>query len=394
MAVLTAMVNQAQEPPAGSINDLAVRIAMTNPDVWSAGISGRAAAEEVLASNVLPDPVVEFEHLWGSPGTKLTAAVSQELQLPTLFSARERLATSYTDAGRNKVWAQWSEKALEAKLVILDIIHVRRCVSELNGLLANLDTLEMHAARAVAGGEMTVLDRRKVGIEKVGVRQKIAEFESQLPALYGQLSALGDGRDYTQMVDGLTEYPAEPMLTLDQYLAESQRDYRYRQNTLDSDVIDASLALSRAERLPTLSLGYVFNREEGVNFNGLNLSMTLPIYSNRHRRAAIEVQREQLEADGQALSVEVQSGVRALYAEADVLKAQIAELSPLVNDTETQSLLMRALDTKVITVLDYIANINYFTDARLMLMDAQYRYTCALARLNRYSLSDLIEAQN
>lgn len=376
----------------GQVDDLARQIASTSPSVRAASLGARSEVEEIRAENRLPDPAAELENLWGPDGAnKFTASISQEFEFPTTYHYRALASRDGDRAIEYLHRSVWLEKALEAKLLIIDYIFNVRQIATLHKLCTNLDSLASVSERAFRGGEIGMLDLRKVQLERNALLHRVATLEAEQTDLIGQINALGaPGTDMEIALGNLSDFPVQPFLSLADYekqAADMNPTLAY--NALQKDSRQNLLKSAKASRLPSISLGYIYNREEGATFHGLSASLSLPVWSNSARLRSLSLQADELMVQSESVAVAESANIAALHASAKRVSSSIesesAILSP-ASEPPAQELLLKALRGGQISVLDYLSEANYFVEAELQLEEARHHLATDLAKLNKYLL--------
>lgn len=378
---------------AQSVDALARTIAMQSPATTSASLPAALTAAEIRADNVLSDPTVELENLWGAGGiNKFTASVSQEFQFPTVYKSRSNAANTASLATSWLERKAYIERALEAKKLIIDYIYNRRCIATLTRLGENLDSVMSLTRSAEQGGELTVLDTRKIEIEQTTLMRRIAEMRASAAELVGQINALGSaGADYSPQLVSLDNYPMEALRPVQEYREQAERMNPTLQ--VSQIMAESQRQLSKAykaERLPSFSLGYVYNREEGMNFNGVNFSATLPLYSNPHRRETAELQALQYKSEGESEAINEAATIDALHASATEMQAYLDRQSTAAmagSNRSSLDLLGTAYNAGYINLITYLTEANYFIEAELTLEESLHTQALTLARLNKYYIA-------
>ncbi len=146
----------------------------------------------------------------------------------------------------------------------------------------------------------------------------------------------------------------------------------------------AQASVTRSGRYPSFSLGYRHAFEEGTHFDGFSVGIGLPIYSRRHANAASKASL--LAAENTALQLEndLMAGMRADYAAALSLSAQLDDMGPAVENADNLRLLRRALDGGELSLLDYLGEVNFFREALLEYNSLRSAYMLRLASLSRH----------
>ena len=389
-AIILSSLLAVTSARADILDNAACAIAAASPEVANSTLGGQSEVEGILADNRLPDPAVELEHLWGNKGAgnKLTVNVSQEFEFPTVYSRRRTAASTTSRALEFLQRSTFMDKALEVKELLIEYIHTRNCLSIYGRILDNIDSLASATDRAISGGELMRLDASKLRIERIGVEGQIAILDGRLAEITSTLSGIAGGADVTEVLSTLPgDIPFEQLLTKDHYQRQAiEADPRIDYN---STMAEAALARSRvidASRLPSFSLGYIFNREGGADFQGLSAGISLPIYSMEHQRKAVAMERENLLAQNDMLTISSQTMVAGTYARAERQRDLVMKYRTVLADASYPDLLDRAYASRTITLLTYLQETRYFTEAHIALFDAERDYALSLARLNRYTL--------
>ncbi len=352
-------------------------------------LAARAEAEDTRAENTLPDPTVELERLWGSTaeaGGKFALSVSQEFEFPTVYGARSKAANLQSTAADALHDAAFLDKVLEAKLIILEIIYTNQCLQAKAEIRDNLLKMLDAGVRATSGGEISVLDRNKLSIELALLDADIASVNGDLTRLLAELSDLAGGADLSADALAISAFPDPHIPTIEEYRAAMASDPQGAYTRTMLEASDAQVKAINASRLPTFSLGYTYNAESGMRWGGVNFGVSIPLYSRRASRRAIDLRRDDLTLNQEMLETSRVASARADIENAHRLQTLIATMAPAVNDPENARLLRVAYDGGHITLHEYLGQLNYFTEARLQLLRARFDLATAAARLNRYNL--------
>ncbi len=131
-------------------------------------------------------------------------------------------------------------------------------------------------------------------------------------------------------------------------------------------------------------MGYRHAFEEGAHYNGIAVSLTLPSF-NRSRRLATaqyEASEAAFEYDSQLMTAIAET--TGQYLSAVGLQDIMDMYREAVEDNSYLELLMTAFEGGELTILDYILEMNLYTESYLIYLDLAYRYNLALARVDRY----------
>lgn len=380
--LIATVALQAQDPISRIIDE----IVENNPDLKGKTALVEADRAERANANVLPDPEVSVSHLWGGNiGNKYSVAVSQGFDWPGAYGARRRAASSAMQAAGFRLLADRLELSLNAKERLYELVYVRQQIELLHRLGANLDSLQASIDRGFEKGELTVLDQRKIRIERYKFNASLIDLQAREQAISSEIAALAPG--VTLPLDMVQAYPVEPQLSADEYMAQvAAFEPAYLAADMQAEAEKDEAHAARLSKYPGFSLGYEFENEMGDKFNGFSAAVTLPfLYGDKGRTAAL-ARRQAAEFDRIAAEASARSRIEASLRECTLWSSQCRAYVDVFGDNQYLVLLSKAYRGGQINVIDYFSEMNYFYETTLQYLEADYRYRCALASLNRYSM--------
>lgn len=319
------------------------------------------------AENSLSGLEVGVEHKWPQQtgaGNRWGIEVSQEIEWPGIYGARRKAAANL--AGIKSNAAAQTERWLRFEIAdrLLQVIDARKRLDILADIQSNLEEVSASLARMLDNGQATVIDVRKAELELLAVREKVSDTRAE----YDRLAALvGFGQIIPSGLDQLTDYPDTtvelPLMTPDDI--EKQIAV---QRSLDN------AGLERMKNMPSLSVGYVHDFEEGVHFNGFSIGLKLPAYGARKSNTAAQLEAEtrQMELD-QARAQRIASQT-ADIAELKHLSELIGEYERIFESDDYLRLLRKSFDARQITLTQYLLDQNQYLTTRLDYLALKLRY--------------------
>lgn len=382
LAGLTALTANAQ-----SFDEVLSRIVKSNPEIVAVEQRNNATIESLAAENNLADPEIEANHLWGKTENRMGFGISQSFDWPGLYKARSKSINASKIALHELYKSSLLDKTLEVKLLMIDFIAAKCNYSYFSCVKANMDSLQKKYSDAYAKGEVSILDLNKVKIERLKVSRQANECKLRCENVRSQIAALTTDSEALAMLDNINGYPTDVILSEAEYeqLIE-QNDPNIAYYAAMTNVADRNISVARMQGLPSFSLGYEFAREEGMNFNGVTFSMSLPFFSKRHKKASAISEKAAYEAEFLSEKVKTFSQMRSLRNETRLLSEEVNEYAPIISDDTHLTLLKKALDGGEINLFTYIQELNYFIEARSDYENLVYQYNQSLTKLNRLKL--------
>ena len=356
-----------------------------NGEVHAAIASEEAALAGARSENTLPGAEVDFEHLWGENGSgnRYSVGVSQEFEMPWVYSARRSAIKAQAQAVDYAKAAIWADKALSVKQLIIDIINAKQRLAFYQELGLNLATIDSLTRRSFELGNATVLDVRKLQLSILDNNRSIDACQADLTSLEASLRGLGAEFD-----GNTTVWDSYPTQALTAASTNPEDYYQYHLGRLNAQAAQHQATAIRRQAWPTLAVGYQYSYEDRTNFHGLTVTLRLPSYSQRQRRLAADLAAQALVSQYDFELAQAMSEAAGEAAAAQAMQRSMDDYAALSGDTSYLVLLHKAFMGGELSVIDYLNEVNLFKGARLSFIDLEYRYNLALARLNRYRSVD------
>ena len=119
------------------------------------------------------------------------------------------------------------------------------------------------------------------------------------------------------------------------------------------------------KRMPSFSVGYLHDFEEGVHFNGLSIGITLPDFGAGKSAKAAELEAETAQMKREEARAMRNVEVAANIAEAARLTAVLAEYDKALSQSDYLRLLKKSFDAGQITLTQYLLDQNWYLTTRL-----------------------------
>ncbi|MDE6323668.1 MAG: TolC family protein, partial [Paramuribaculum sp.] len=341
-------------------------------------------------ANNLEDPEISVSHVWGAEGigNKFGIEVSQSFDWPGVYSARSEAVAKNSLALKHLAEANRIELILQAKCLLIDLSNAAMKRNAYRNALKVIDSLSVIVAKDVERKEVSILDGNKLKIERISISRKYNDAVNVFNDAYVQLIELNGGKARPDIVEYADrEFTLPSLRSLDDYLLESananpEMSYRAQLSKLNL----ANEKVAKLESLPGFSVGLRHELEQGDRFNGFSVSMSLPFLSSRGKKKAAKAQTVASELETDRISVSTRARITGDYNSAKQLMQEISEYKLIIEAEDNLRLLNRAFEARHISVLDYISDLVYFTDATCEYLDLNHAYRLKLASLERYSL--------
>lgn len=388
MIIIAATLAMANAANAITIEDVIANVKQNNKELKYTTAQIDAQASEIKTNNNLSNPVVEGGYLFGKgpAENKWEVGVSQEFEWPGLYSSRGAANKARVEAMKLGYSVKQLQLLTEAYGVCLDIISLNRQIEYEKNIQSNIDALYEKNMKAFEHGEVSVIDINKLKVERIGLQQKIDDCVLRRDALVKQLEGYNANMPLAG-VESLNEYPAQQLVSLDEYLAEAKESApEVMQYRADMAADEKDVKVAKMQGLPKFSLGYKHANEEGNSFNGATVGVSLPIFENRGKKKAAKAKAisSQLVYDNAVLALT--NEVTTNYNKATTLGKQLAGYSEALDGVNNVEILNKALAGGQISLLTYLQEVRYFVEARAVMLEMESEYNQVLVNLNKYKM--------
>lgn len=372
---------------ADTVGDVLKQVASNNLTLQALAHDNQADVLDIKASNSIGGPSVEYSPFFtkGYSGVvESELVVSQEIDFPTKYAARNKQAKMQNIVGEQLLIKQRRDILLQAQLLCIDLIRLNQTLSMLHERLANSETLLQMYQKRMDAGDANALELNKVKLDCMEVRTLVNEAQGERTSLLQQLRQLNGGKPIDVIDTVLPEYPQ--ITNFESYRAlalASDADVAVAQTALRA--ADMNLKLQKNEWLPNISFGYRRNTEQGEGINGFLVGVSFPLYSNSNNVKAARQRRESAELQVMQAQNEAEASMRTNYEQLQGLQ-QVIDHSDVKLLQESLTLFAKALQHGEITALVYYVEINSIYEKLQRHIDLHCQSVKLLAELHKAEL--------
>ena len=337
---------------ADTVGDVLKQVAANNLTLQSLAHDCQADVLEIKAGNALAGPSVEYSPFFTKAYSGVAESelvVSQEIDFPTKYAARNKQAQMQQTVGDHLLAKQRRDILLQAQLVCIDLIRLNQTLTMLRERLANSETLLQMYEKRMEAGDANALELNKVKLDCMEVRTLVSETQGERTALVQRT-----------LMDVATR-------------------------CVSAGAADMNLKVQKNEWLPSISFGYRRNTEQGEGINGFQVGVSFPLYSNSSNVKAARERRQSAELQVTQAQHEAESSLRTSYEQLQGLQ-QVINHSDVKLMQESLSLFAKALQQGEITALVYYEEINGIYEKLQRHIDLHSQSVKLLAELHKNEL--------
>ncbi len=343
-----------------------------------------ADRHQMKSESNLGETEIEYSPFYTSGVGRMASSelvVSQGFDFPSLYAARRKAQmAAYAQMGCEQL-ALKQDILLQARLLCLQIIYLRKCMAIEDQRMEALSRMEQLLNVKLENGEATIIEVNKLKIEKSGLEKTRLQTASSLQKARHALQALNGGKE---VAFSRTDYPQQGEMeddasVLTRYLAN---DAGLKATRLSVETAAGKVKVSKMESLPQLAVGYRRNTELKEVSNGFLVGASIPIFSNRHKTREARKRQEAAELDAAEKQSSTQSYVESLLEERNLLRTALATFSMSLTDS-TLATLATATDEGQITAIGYWQEAEALYKSKSDYEECLYTLQCIEAMLRK-----------
>ncbi len=373
---------------AQSVDSLLAGVAARNKTLRSQQGRAGAAALQYKVGNTLPDPKVEYEYMKGYPataGAQNDLTVIQSLDFPTAYGKRKAVAHARTEQLGFEQEVIRQGILLEAKQTAIEVIYLNRRIAELQQRQVNTEQFFQDYQKKYDKEDATVLDLQKARLQLVNIRTELKMAETRRKEYLQRLTESNGGQS-VNLPDTL--YPVTPSLpdfdTLHNAIDAVNPERKFYEAQVRSG--ETELGLTKALTLPKLEVGYRYQGILGQRFHGGHIGVSVPLWENRHKREAQQLQTQYYNAQLEEHHTAHYSEIRQLYDQATSLDSTLTGYREALSQLNNEPLLRKSLNAGQMNTLQYYVELTLLYESRDKFLELEKEYHKVMAALFRHTL--------
>ena len=349
----------------------------------------KSAEAETLGNKTgifIPNPEIEFNYLWGSPGSignRTDFSIKQSLDFPTAY----RFKNQISDLKNEQIMLLYRKELyavrLQAKLIYFDVVYYNALIAELTKRVTYARQIAQSYKSKFDVGETNILEYNKAQLNLLNAGKTLESTEVERSARLAELTLLNGGIPLE-----IAESEFQPVILpagFDQWISQAEQ-----QNPMlawiksEIEISSKQEGLSKALGLPKLQAGYMSESVVGQQYQGVTVGVSVPLWENKNRMKyakANSLALESVEADNK---VQFYNHLKALYNKAAGLQQNVAGYREGLSQYYNTVFLKTALDKGEISLINYITEFSFYYESINNLLAAERDLNRVNAELNQF----------
>ena len=338
--------------------------------------------------NTPANPFVEYDHLYGTPagaGTQKDFSVTQQLDFPTAYGYRFKVANSRIEQNAFLQKSAEQEVLLEAKKICIELVYQNKKQVAFERRFAINQKLYTDIKKKFDLQDATVLDLNKIKVQLATVKSDLILQKGKVTELKTRLTELNGGLELA-ITDTL--YPETLPVPLFEELDSliEANDPIIRSYEKDIEVNQQQLNLVKSLTLPKIETGYHSQSILGQNYKGFHLGVSIPLWENKNK---VKSQSQSLDYSSLRLQeqrIEHRYANKGIYNRYEAVKQAFSETQSILDNLNTVPMLDKALRLGQITSIEYGNELGLYYSLQERLLELEKDYNLTIAELQKYML--------
>jgi len=349
----------------------------------------KSAEAETLGNKTgifVPNPEVEFNYLWGSPGNignRTDFSIKQSLDFPTAY----RFKNQISDLKNEQIMFLYRKELyavrLQAKLIYFDVVYYNALIAELTKRVTYARQIAQSYKSKFDVGETNILEYNKAQLNLLNASKTLESTEVERSARLAELTLLNGGIPLE-----IAESEFQPVILpagFDQWISQAEQ-----QNPMlawiksEIEISSKQEGLSKALGLPKLQAGYMSESVVGQQYQGVTVGVSVPLWENKNRMKYAKANSLALESVETDNKVQFYNHLKALYNKAAGLQQNVAGYREGLSQYYNTTFLKTALDKGEISLINYITEFSFYYESINNLLTTERDLNRVNAELNQF----------
>lgn len=320
-----------------------------------------------------PNPRVGVNYLKPHPRLKdqrFDFNISQDFEFPSVYGYKRKLANeenqlTQLDFRSDRanliqaaldVWSEWAYLRKKTELMKRQYAYTMR-------LLESVEKLLEH-------GEVSVLERNKVQVFALNFKKEIELSEIEAESAFRELLLYDQGQDIPFIT---AEYPVPFLDVITTSELADLENTNLEVQTLDRmlTVNQQEIKLRRSQNLPEWSIGFMREQDVEVDFRGVTLGMSIPLWQNKNQVKSAKVKQLALEHRRTGLVSSVHLELLRLSEKQASLLTYHKEIQEHTRDDRRLELIQKAYDLGEMSLSEYLLEQSLMIQLHEKLLEAE-----------------------
>lgn len=370
-----------------TLEDILGQVAINNKELM--------AAEKQLQAEILvnrtgltpADPEVTVGQMpaKNGGGKKTVWNISQQIDFPTLYFARTKLAKLKNEQASVQYQMVRQNILLEAKNTFYQMIFLNKMQQVYQQRFEAIKRLKQSLETRLKAGDISKLEVNKARLQFIRLKNALQQNANQRTKVQFELNRLNGGKTVNCPT---LFFPETGAINADMIWTELQEnDWLLQSTLLDQKVAQKQLSVAKNKYLPSITIGIENEKTPDEQFTGPTIGLRIPLWQNKHTIKAAKANKSYQKALLESYQLELKNRMEQQLTEAIAAQKALNEYQNTLASLDNKQLLDKSLNLGQINTIEYLRELEWLYTAKDEALKLELNFHLALAQLFRYKLN-------
>jgi outer membrane protein TolC len=335
----------------------------------------------------LENPELGFNYLWGKPGeigNRTDVSIMQSIDFPSAYKYRSTIADLNHDQAGYEYDVERVRILHEARQICIDLVYNYVLIEENEQRLDFAKSIFLAVEKMYEEGRVNVIEYNKARLNLSNLSNDQDRLKAELRRLQAELRRLNGGKD-VQLEANEFAIPDLPK-DFDEWfatMAESNPLLQYLSKEIDIHANEEKLY--RALSLPKLSAGYMSEKVVGIQYQGISVGLSIPLWENKNTVKAAKARKEAGTAIAADSRIQMYTILKNHYHIAQDLKRSSEAYAASLISVNNADLLKKAYDMGEISLIEYLLEVQFYYETVIKALETKRDMLRAVAEMEKWS---------
>jgi len=317
------------------------------------------------------NPEVEYAYLWGSPdqvGNRVDFAVTQSFDFPTAYTSRSKLSKINREQANLRLEATQQDVIVKTHQTWINAVYLNQKNTLLKKRLKNAGLIEKAFQRMFEEGEANQLQLNQAKLKFTSLKNEVDRLNIDFVKNNANISLLNGGNTFV-IEDSI--FPAPKDFEIDTLINWYQSGPQNLMFQGEVNRMEQQKDVIFNQKLPRLKAGYYQETILGTQLKGITAGITIPLWENANAVKSAKAGLAFAQTDAMRFWEQKELKVRQLYTQWQILNDQVNEMKELLNNSNNDDLLLKALESGEIALTQYYYESDFYFQNQFDLLDFQ-----------------------
>lgn len=333
------------------------------------------------------NPTISYGYFPGSnpvTGTKQLYVLNQELDFPTKYISQFKKANLRQEIIQNEYELKRQKILLEAQMLLIDFVFISKMIGENESRMQNAEKINQLYDKQLEFGNVSILEVNKIKSLLLIISTKNNKARQKLDLIRSDLTSLNGGQELSLAT---LDYTQTEMKSLDDLKAAYISQHpKLKQMSLNSEMADYNIRISKQGWLPDLLFAYQSELEPGGSYSGFQAGISIPLWNNRKETKSAIAFSVSSESKYLDFEFSLISELESRYKAAQNLKLLLNNFTESISVVSNLDYLDKALDSGEYSIIEYINEMSYSYELVDIYLETQMEYYKLMTKINAVNL--------